>query len=69
VVIHQGLKKERPGGSPFSVGAAACCSYYQRVISIEVRPFSRTIDTNVGVVGQGIGHGRVESDREDERGL
>lgn len=28
-----------------SVGAAACCSYYQRVISIEVRPFSRTIDT------------------------
>lgn len=51
------------------MGAAACCSYYQRVISIEVRPFSRTIDTNIGVVGQGVGHRQAEGDPEGERGL
>lgn len=69
MAIYQGRKKERAGGPPFSVGAAACCSYYQHVISIEVRPFSRTIDTNVGVVGQGVEHRRAEGDREGERGF
>lgn len=51
--------KRRTGDFRFdrAVGAAACCSYYQRVISIEVRPFSTTIDTNARVLGQGVGVG------------
>lgn len=51
------------------MGATACCSYYQRVISIEVRPFSRTIDTDARVVDQGVGVGEPRVIVKAKRGF
>jgi len=59
--------KKRKGAELDPVGAGACCSCYQRVISIEVRPFSRTIDTRRQGVPASQGVGETKGGREARR--
>jgi len=59
--------KGKKGAELDPVGAGACCSCYQRVISIEVRPFSRTIDTRRQGVPASQGVGETEGGREARR--